>query len=161
MRIVLLDASISPHSRAKLAMTIQLEIDTTQKFFRCKIVGFLSPESLREFRAAASRLLKIHGPLIGIMDFTGVTDAELTAQDIRDLAALPPVIQDRDFARFIIAPSPTLFGLARMFELLGQETRPNLHVVKTSKEVWVILGMAEPKFELVQDEGDHSRASGA
>jgi hypothetical protein len=38
-----------------------------------------------------------------------------------------------------------------MFELLGQETRPNLHVVKSPKEIWVILGIDEPDFEHVDD----------
>jgi hypothetical protein len=32
--------------------------------------------------------------------------------------------------------------------LQGQHTRPNLHVVRSLKEVWVILGMqVEPAFE--------------
>jgi hypothetical protein len=34
-----------------------------------------------------------------------------------------------------------------MFELQGQETRPNLHVVRSAKEVWVILGVEEPQFD--------------
>jgi hypothetical protein len=140
-------------------MHIQLEIDTTRRFFRCQFVDFLSADSIREVRATASKLLAVHGPLIGVIDFSAVPGADLRAQDMRELAALPPVIQDRDFARFIIAPSPTLFGLARMFELLGQETRPNLHVVKTAKEVWVILGIAEPQFELVENEDDEAPAS--
>ena len=50
-----------------------------------------------------------------------------------ELASLPPVIRDREALRFIIAPSPSIFGLARMFELHGQETRPNLHVVRPPK----------------------------
>jgi hypothetical protein len=138
-------------------MNLQLEIDTTHRLFRCKFAEFLSAESLRQFRAAASKLLAVHGPMIGVIDFTAVSSADLTAQDIRELAALPPVIQDRDFARFIVAPSATLYGLARMFELLGQETRPNLHVVRTAKEVWVILGIAEPQFELVKDQDGDRR----
>jgi hypothetical protein len=40
--------------------------------------------------------------------------------------------------------------MARMFELQGQETRPNLHVVRTEKEAWAILGVSKPKFEAVQ-----------
>jgi hypothetical protein len=40
--------------------------------------------------------------------------------------------------------------MARMFELQGQETRPNLHVIRTEKEAWAILGVSKPKFEPVQ-----------
>jgi hypothetical protein len=39
-----------------------------------------------------------------------------------------------------------------MFELQGQDTRPNLHILRTAKQVWVILGFEEPQFESIQTE---------
>jgi hypothetical protein len=63
------------------------------------------------------------------------------------LASSPPAILDQVFPRFIVAASPTIYGTARMFELAGQDTRPNLHVVRTMKEVCVILGITDPQFE--------------
>jgi len=34
-----------------------------------------------------------------------------------------------------------------MFEFEGESTRPNLHVVRSRREVWAILGIDEPQFE--------------
>jgi hypothetical protein len=34
-----------------------------------------------------------------------------------------------------------------MFELEGQNTRLNLHVVRNEQEAWEILGVQNPKFE--------------
>jgi len=45
--------------------------------------------------------------------------------------------------------SPHIFGLARIFELEGEATRPNLHVVHTEHEAWAILSVKEPRFEPV------------
>ena len=97
--------------------------------------------------ASAGVYFERTGSRSGITDFSAVTSFEVSPQTIRDLASLPPAIQDRELPRFIVAASPGIFGMARMFELAGQDTRPNLHVVRTMKEVCVILGITDPKFE--------------
>jgi hypothetical protein len=43
-----------------------------------------------------------------------------------------------------------MFGMARMFELEGGETRPNLHVVRSEREAFAILGIIKPKFGSVE-----------
>jgi hypothetical protein len=79
-----------------------------------------------------------------------VTSLEVSPQTIRELANLPPAIADSSQPRCIIAASSQIYGMARMFELQGQETRPNLHVVRTQQEAWAILGVSKPKFEPIQ-----------
>jgi hypothetical protein len=39
--------------------------------------------------------------------------------------------------------------MARMFEILGEGTRPNLHVVRTLEEAYKVLDVREPQFEPV------------
>jgi hypothetical protein len=142
-------------------MPYYLEIDEAHRILRCQFEGFVSADALRDFIHAASRFVEENALEIGIIDLSDVSTFDISPQTIRELAALPPVIKDRESPRFIIAPSPLLYGLARMFELLGQETRPNLHVVRTAKEVWVILGMEEPKFTRLTEPGDESEATSA
>jgi hypothetical protein len=144
-------------------MPYSLEFAPAQRIFRARFDGTITFETLRGFlgETAAFVLDRGHGSLIGIVDFSGVTTFDLSPQDVRELATLPPAIQDREALRFIIAPSPSIFGLARMFELLGQETRPNLHVVRSAKEVWVILGFEEPEFEPVEHDDTGAGATGA
>ena len=45
-----------------------------------------------------------------------------------------------------VAPTPDLFGMARMFELEGAEARPNLRVVHTAEEVYRFLNVRDPQF---------------
>jgi hypothetical protein len=57
---------------------------------------------------------------------------------------------DQNGIRCVVTPSDKVFGLARMFELQGEGTRANLHVVRTMKEALAILGVQEPKFDPVK-----------
>jgi len=42
---------------------------------------------------------------------------------------------------------PTLFGMARMFELQGAESRPNLQVVPKAEEAaYRVLNIRDPQF---------------
>ena len=83
---------------------------------------------------------------------SAVTSIEVSQQTIRELANLPPTIPEPASPRFIIASLNQVFGIARMFELQGQDTRPNLHVVRSEKEVWAILGIRSTRFESIQTE---------
>jgi len=143
-------------------MPFSFEFAPERRIFRSRFDGDVSVEDIYEFIRFASRFTDEQGgSLVGIMDFSDVRNFELSPLDIREIASRPPVIRDREALRFIIAPSALIYGLARMFELLGQETRPNLHVVRSAKEVWVILGMEEPEFEPVVRRDDDARATGA
>ena len=54
-----------------------------------------------------------------------------------------------------VAPSPDLFGMARIFELQGAETRPNLHVVRTTAEAYQVLNIQNPLFAPVTPEEEY------
>jgi hypothetical protein len=89
-------------------------------------------------------------PRAGILDMSAVTSFEVSPQTVRELAKSPPAMPDPSRPRFVVAASPQIFGMARMFELQGQATRPNLHVVRTQEEVWAVLGVRQPKFKPIQ-----------
>lgn len=84
----------------------------------------------------------------GILDMSGVVSFNVSAATVRQLAQLPPAIPDPNIPRVIVAGSNQMFGLARMFEIQGSDTRPNLHVVRTEKEALAILGVTAPDFKL-------------
>jgi hypothetical protein len=66
------------------------------------------------------------------------------------LAKLPPAVPDPDIPRFIVAGSYEMFGMARMFEFEGGETRPNLHIVRSEREALSMLGVKKARFESVE-----------
>jgi hypothetical protein len=134
-------------------MSYCFDFDSKNRIIRCRFEGSLTDQTLRDYYGVAAKVVAAKVPCAGILDMSDVTSVDISPQTVRELASSPPTIPDPASPRFIIAASPLLFGLGRMFELHGQETRPNLHVVPSAKQVWVILGVEEPQFdELIQTE---------
>jgi hypothetical protein len=131
------------------SMPYYFEFDPVNRILRGRFEGAVTDELLKEYYGVAGGYFERTGARAGITDLSAVTSLEVSPLTIRDLASSPPAIQDRELPRFIVAAAPEIFGMARMFELAGQDTRPNLHVVRTMKEVCVILGITDLKFEPV------------
>ncbi|HXN72050.1 MAG TPA: hypothetical protein VN861_05805 [Candidatus Acidoferrales bacterium] len=131
-------------------MPYRFEYDSANRILRGVLEGNITDEALREFYRVAGEYAALKDSLGSVMDMSSITSLDVSPQTIRELASLPPAIADPARPRCIIAASAQVFGLARMFELQGQATRPNLHVVRTQKEAWAILGVSKPKFEAIQ-----------
>ena len=87
---------------------------------------------------------------MGILDFSAVTDFALSSNLLRQLAKQEPCIPDpTDRPGVIVVPQTHAFGLARMFQIMGETTRPLLHVVHTLDEAFAKLGVQSPPFELL------------
>jgi hypothetical protein len=130
-----------------IAMPHQFDFDSTHRILRCRFVGCVSDEELREYYRTAAQYIAQTDAVAGLTDFSEADAVEVSPQTIRELASLPPVIAEESRIRCVVAPTNKVFGLARMFELQGGQTRPNLHVVRTLKEALAILGVLAPKFE--------------
>lgn len=48
-------------------------------------------------------------------------------------------------------PRDFIYGLARMFQILTEETQPELRVVRTMEEAYRLLEVSSPEFEPVHD----------
>lgn len=131
-------------------MPYPFEFDSTHRILRCQLEGRVTDEELSGYYRDAERYAKQTDPLAGILDMSGVTSLEVSPETIGELARLPPAMPYPSRPRVLIATSPAVFGVARMFELQGQATRPNLHVVRSEKEALAILGVAETSFEPIQ-----------
>jgi hypothetical protein len=130
-------------------MPYLFEFDETNGLLQGRLYGRVTSEELKEYYQAGLKCVAVKQPRAGITDMTGITLFEVSSQTIRDLASLPPVIANQDLLRVIVASSPDVFGMARMFESHGEATRPNLHVVRTCKEALAIVGVQEPKFQRI------------
>jgi hypothetical protein len=133
-------------------MSYHFDFDSTHRIIRCRFEGRVDDQILKEYYGVAAKYVALNTPCGSILDMSAVTSVDISPQTIRELADSPPTIPDPASPRFIIAPSPQIFGMMRMFELQGQDTRPNLHILRTAKQVWVILGFEEPQFESIQTE---------
>jgi|SRR5580700_5365279 hypothetical protein len=136
----------------KSDMSYHFDFDSTHRIIRCRFDGRVTDQILKEYYGVAPRYVLLKSPCAGILDMSAVTSIDISQQTIRELANSPPTIPEPASPRFIIAPSNQVFGIARMFELQGQDARPNLHVVRSVKEILAILGIRNTRFEPIQTE---------
>jgi CheY-like chemotaxis protein len=139
-----------PTSSHKMGMEQNIscvfDFDLTHKIIRCRIDGVVTDETLKEYYRLCSKYGAMNPTFAGIFDMSAVIFMAVSAQTIRELAMRPPALPDPDILRVIVAGSDAMFGWARMFDLQGSETRPNLHVVRTEKEALAVLGIRDARF---------------
>lgn len=132
-------------------MAYHFDFDPIHRIARFRLEGHFSDENHREYYGAAARFPALTNPAGGLLDASGVTSFDVSPKTVDELASLPPTIADPRLPRVVIAPSPKVFGMMRMFEMLGERTRPNLHIVHTEREALAILGVVNPRFEPVPE----------
>ena len=129
-------------------MAFRFEFDAANKILLMRFEGRLTDESLAELYRAARKYSAATDASVGIFDSSPVTEFAVSNDAIRALARQEPAMPDAfRRPRFIVAPSKVGFGLARMFQMLGEPTRPLLSVVRTMDEVLAAIGIQSPHFE--------------
>lgn len=132
-------------------MPYNFDFDLSNGILRCRLEGRVTDELLRNFFRAGAALARRTHPAAGVIDLSGVTTFEVSAQTLRELSKVPPVLTDSRLRRVVIAGSPDVYGMMRMFELEGQEVRPDVHVVHSEQQAWAILGVENPQFQPVDN----------
>lgn len=131
-------------------MPYRFDFDLSNGILRCRLGGRVTDDELKEFfRIGAALAVRAH-PAAGVIDLTEVTAFDVSSQTIREQSRVAPVLNDSELRRVVIAPSSDTFGMMRMFELEGQDVRPNIHVVRSEKEAWAILAVENPQFQPMQ-----------
>ncbi len=131
-------------------MSYHVEFDSVHRILRYRLEGRITDEELlQSYNDSKDRVAQTN-PVAGILDLTAVTSFDVSPATIRQLAKSPSAFPNPDHPRIFIATSPDIFGMARMFEIEGQERRQNLHVVRSEKEALAILGIKKATFKPVQ-----------
>lgn len=126
-------------------MNIVLDFDKKNNILRGTLKGSMTGAILLEFYAKGTKYMATHPPCRGILDFSQVTDFEVSADAIRQVAAAPPAFPP-GYMRIMVIPQIFIYGLARMFQILGERTRPELQVVRSMDEAYQLLGVESPEF---------------
>ena len=130
-------------------MPYQVDFDPTNRILRARFIGRVTDDDLKEVYRFGQENVARFDPLSGITDFSEATAVAFAPQTMRALARTKPIMPDPSRPVIFVAPSPELFGMARLFELQGAEARPNLHVVRTAEEAYQILEVRDPQFSPV------------
>ena len=127
-------------------MPYQLEFDSTNRILRARLIGRVTDDDLRDvYRFGQENVMRLD-PLSGITDFSDATGVAFSAQTMRELARMKPIMPEAGRPVVFVAPTPELFGMARMFELQCADCRPNLQVVRTAEEAYRLLNVQNPQF---------------
>ncbi|MGH9736252.1 MAG: hypothetical protein ACRD8A_16895 [Candidatus Acidiferrales bacterium] len=133
-------------------MPYSFYLDSDNGIVLARFTGPVTDELFAEFFRGGGRRefasLQFRG---SIVDFSGVTSFDVSAGIVRALAWEPPIDADSSRLRVIVAPGTHVFGTFRIFASQGEDTRPNLHVVRNMAHAYIILGLVEPKFTLVPE----------
>lgn len=131
-------------------MPHHFEFDSEHKILRMVLEGDMEAEEFlglhSEIRAQVGRL----HPLAGIADCASIENFNVTSQTLRT-AALQGSPYSPTTPRYIVAPSDHLFGLARMYELVGDAGKGKLEVVRTLEQALADLGVVDARFERLNE----------
>jgi hypothetical protein len=127
-------------------MPYLIDFDTTNRILRARFLGRVTDDDLRNMYRFGQENVARFDPLSGITDFSEATAVAFSPQTMRALARTKPIMPDPSRPVIFIAPTPDLFGMGRLFELEGADSRPNLRVVRTAEEAYEILNVQDPQF---------------
>lgn len=131
-------------------MAYSFEFDSANGILLARFRGQVTDEQLGEFYRVATPKLVAGLDFRGVInDFSEVTSFDVTPETVRALAWSQPAVADSSKIRIIVAPTPKVYGMARMFALHGEDTRPNLHVVQSLEHAYAVFGLINPKFQKI------------
>ncbi|MGD0507202.1 MAG: hypothetical protein ABSA27_05365 [Terriglobales bacterium] len=124
---------------------IVMEFDARNNILRGTLEGRVTDAIVLDAYASAARYVESRPPCRGITDISRVTKFEVSSHAIRKLAQSAPVIA-AGYMRVIVAPQDFRYGMMRMFQMLSEKSRPELHVVRTMDEAYRLLQVESPEF---------------
>jgi hypothetical protein len=130
-----LSATIDP---AGLNMPVVVEVDALHKIARRTYSGVVTSDDLLGSIHQYALIAGFDTSFDEIMDFREVTNIDVLIEDIHK-CAITPVPFTAHTKRIILAPQQAIYGLARMYQIVGEEVHPNVYVVKTMDEANRIL----------------------
>src|SRR5580700_9643783 len=106
-------------------MGFRFEFDPGNKILLARFEGRLTDESVEESYRAIRRYSTATDASAGIWDYSSVTEFAMSSALIRQLADEEPAMPNATTRpRIIVVPATAGFGLARMFQIMGEQKRP-------------------------------------
>jgi hypothetical protein len=138
-------------------MPYSFYFDLGNRIVLARFEGRVTDELLTNFQRVGARKVVAAVDFRGtIIDFSEIDAFEVTAETVRVLAWEQPIDPDSSRPRVMVAPEDHVFGICRIFASHGEDTRPNLHIVRSMDHAYAILSVAKPQFEPLEraDSGD-------
>lgn len=128
-------------------MSYRFELDPAHKVLLVTFSGQLGDELAKKSYKDISETVTRLSPGAVIVSLSEITSYEVSTQAIHEMAGFKPMVEDPSVPRIVVAPSAHIFGMLRMFQILGEQTRPMLQIVSSMDEAYAELGVTKLKFE--------------
>lgn len=122
-------------------MAVQLTVDTNQKLFVATYTGEINDDEI----LGLASLVRSHpdfDPSFSITwDFSGVTAGTISTYAMQELSRRESILSPTSM-HVIVAPQDHIFGIFRMGQVLAEQTKPNVVVVRSAAEAHHLLGLS-------------------
>jgi hypothetical protein len=132
-------------------LQVVMDFDARNNLLRVNIEGHVTDAILLGAYSAVANYVATHGPCRAIVDVSAVAKFDVSSDTIRSLTRRSPAIP-KGYMRVFVAPLDSTYGMVRMFQILTDLTRPDLHVVRTVDEAYRLLQVESPEFSPVKTE---------
>jgi hypothetical protein len=129
----------------EIEMDYVIDLDPTHLALRLTVAGNFTDEACMDSYRTLACIASQGGPYTGIADLTHVLHSPVSSETIRIIAALDPAIPGPR-PRVIVAATPVMYGLARMFQLHRDSLGGRLHVVQSLANAYEITGVRPEDF---------------
>jgi hypothetical protein len=128
-------------------MGLSIEYDKVNKVLLVRLGGSLTDDSPADIAETVQKCSAATDARAFITDVSSVTDFTVSTECLRRLAKQEPaLVEVAQRPNVIVASQAHAFGLARMFQTMGERTRPHLHVVHSMSEAFRVLEILSPHF---------------
>lgn len=130
-------------------MNTFLSFDNEKQILLVRFEGVVTDDVLLERYAEVRRYFAEHGSCGNISDFTHVSAFQVTSNAIRFLATNAPLVPET-FVRVLVAPQDEVYGLSRMFAMMGSEMGNRVDIVRDIHEAFRLAGVDGTGFRPVE-----------
>lgn len=121
-------------------MPVTVKIDTSARTVFSSFVGVINEAEVRSVTVELAKRPDFDPAFSHIVDFSGVTAANVSTNFVRAFAREKPLFS-RDAKQIIVATQPHFFALSRMLQILRETQLPNIEVVRSLREAYILLGL--------------------
>ncbi len=131
-------------------MGMFLSFEREHRVLLIRFEGVLTDELLYEGYQEVREWMEVNGHASQLTDFSTVTSFSVTPYGVRRLAEKAPLAPD-NFRRMVVAPHPLMYGMTRMFEMIGSDSRGGLQIFASVAEAYASLGFGADNFRPVME----------
>lgn len=124
-------------------MAVQFQYDAAQQLLLVVFEGNLRDADLVDVYRRTQEFAGRYTIQRGILDGLKINSFEASPEMIRSLAHQPTMFPE-GADRCIVVDQDALYGMARMYQMLGGDSRDRLRVVRTLQEAYNYLHLQTP-----------------